>query len=125
MALRTPLFIVALGVIAFGLYLLVKVRSSKTTLKISGIGEISTASVGLVTLVIGVVLSYFCIQADERRENAAEARKARERQAAVSALPPPPSASVSQSSTGDGSPNIGVVTGGSVTVQVDKSKAER
>ena len=128
MPLRTLLLIAAIAVIAFALYLLIKVRTSKTTLKIPVIGEISTTSVGLVTLVIGAVLGYFCVQAEEKHEAAEFAADAHRQALAASAVPPPappPAIAVSQSSTGDGSPNIGVVNGGSVTVQVDKSKSER
>ena len=123
MPLHTLLFVVALAVILLGVYLLVKGRGSKTTIKIANIGELSTTSLGLATLVVGAVLAYFCIQADEKSEAAAQARQAQERQATSSAVPPASSLSVSQSSTGDGSPNI--VNGGSVTLQADKSRNYR
>jgi len=122
---RTLLLIAAIAVIAFSLYLLFKVRTSKTTLKVPGMGEISTTSVGLVALLIGAGLGSLCVQADEKHEVAGLAAEAHKRELAASAAPPLPAIAVSQSSTGDGSPNIGVVSGGSVTVQVDKSKSER
>lgn len=119
MPLRTLLFIVAVAVIVFGACLLVKSRGNKTTIKLANVGELSTTSLGLATLVVGTVLAYFCVQVDEKSEAAARAGQAQERKSA-SAVPPTPSLSVNQSSTGDGSPNI--VQGGSVTLQVDKSK---
>lgn len=122
---RTLLLIAAIAVIAFALFLLFKARTSKTTLKVSGMGEISTTSVGLVALFIGAGLGYLCVQADEKHEAAGLAAEAHKQELAASAAPRPPAIAVSQSSTGDGSPNIGIVNGGSVTVQVDKSKSER
>lgn len=113
MSLRTLLFVVAILVIAFGLFLLINGRKSKTILKITNIGELSTSSLGLVTLVIGVVLGYFSVQVEEK--NAAVAGP----------MPTTSSASVSQSSTGDGSPNIGNVNGDSVTIQVGKVRSDR
>ena len=125
MLLLTLLFISSLAIIFFGLYLLVNPRGGKTVLKISNIGELSTTSLGLVTLVVGGVLGYYCIQANEKREATVAARQTLERQSSASAVPPAPSVSVSQSSSGDGSPNISNVTGGSVSVEVDKSRAAR
>ena len=117
------LFVAALTVIVLGAYLLIKDYRSKTTLKITSIGEISTTSLGLVVLLVGAVLVYFCLQADEKSEAAAETRRTQERQTSSNAVPPASSLSVSQSSTGDGSPNI--VNGSSVTSQIDKSRNDR
>ena len=119
MSLRTLLFVVAIVVIVLGFYLLVRGGGSKTTIKITNIGELSTTSLGLATLVVGAVLAYFCIPVDEKSEASAQVRQTQERQAASSAAPPPPLLSVSQSSTGNGSPNI--INNGPVTLQVEKS----
>jgi hypothetical protein len=122
MPLRTLLFVVALAVIILGLYLLVSDRGgSKITIKIANVGELSTSSLGLATVFVGAVLAYFCISAGEKSESATQGRQAQESQAVSNAAPP--SVSVTQSSTGDDSPNI--VNGGSVVFQVDKSKNNR
>jgi NADH:ubiquinone oxidoreductase subunit 5 (subunit L)/multisubunit Na+/H+ antiporter MnhA subunit len=125
MPLRTLLFVVGLAVIGLGAYLLLKLkgRESKTTIRIANVGELSTTSVGLVTIAVGVVLAYFSAQANEKSEAVTQVLQTRERQTAPRAVPPASSVSVSQSSTGDGSPNI--INGGSVTLQVDKSRNDR
>lgn len=122
MSLRTLLFVVALAVIFVGIYLLVKGRRSKTTITIANIGTFSSTSLGLGTLAVGAVLAYFCVLGEKRSE-AAQSSQAQERQAGSNTVSPAPQMSVIQSSTGDGSPNM--VNGGSVTLQVEKSRNNR
>ncbi len=119
------LLVIALVIIAFALYLLLKTRQSKTTIKIAKFGELSTTSLGVATLVIGAVLGYFGVVLDQKGEVTAQALRAAERRDLERAAAPTPSISVSQSSTGDGSPNIGVVNGGSMAIQVDKSNGTK
>jgi hypothetical protein len=122
---RKPLFFVAVVIVALGLYLIVRNQKGKTAIKVANLGELSTNSLGLVTLVIGAGLAYFCTRDDQVREAAIQTRRTQERQTASRAASPGPSVSVSQSSTGDGSPNIGVVNGGSVTIQVEKPRTRQ
>lgn len=120
MPLRTQLFVIALTVILLGGYLVLKGRVSKTTIKLLNVGEVSTTSLGLVTLIVGAVLAVFSIHAVEKSVDTDQNRQVQERQDSTSTALSATSLIVSQSSTGDGSPNI--VNGGSVTVQVDKSR---
>ncbi|WP_407714705.1 hypothetical protein ACJJWD_00090 [Comamonas testosteroni] len=115
MPLRTPLFIVAITVIFFGVLLLRKEQRSKTVIKVANIGELSTTSLGIVMLIVGAVLAYFCSLNNEMREIEKFSRN-QEQQASSNTFPQ----NVNQLSTGDGSPNM--VNGGSVSVQVNKSR---
>lgn len=118
MPMQTLLFIVALTVIFIGLYKIIKGRGNKTTIKVPNIGELSTTSSGLVMLIAGSALAYFCAQTEKKLETNAHAPKIQEQKSTPNGIPPTPLQSVIQSSNGDGSPNI--VNGGSVSIQVNK-----